>query len=327
MKRTAIVKTVLLLLFSLSSCNLWINRPEKTPVFPDLGYINGISYSGFREGQYPGGPEYPSVAEVVEDMSLLSGKFSYIRLYGSDDYTERILKVIAESDLQMKVLLGAWLGNELANDGYKSVNASQVQRTIELENAYPDIVVGLYLANELFYDFNMEGFYNPALEPVFLKYLDQMRELTDKPLSTAEPYTFWESDFGLSLASKLDYIIYHAYPQWGMQSLADSIGFIDEIHSSLKSKYESMPVVLGEIGWSTYSTFHPDIDVEAHETNQSIFLTDLTNWAISNDVTMFIFTAFDELWKGEDGNNFQIEKNWGIYTSQRMPKLWVEDVF
>ena len=44
-----------------------------------------ICYSGFRDGQYPGGTS-PSYEQVKEDLLLLSKDWSYLRLYDCDEH-------------------------------------------------------------------------------------------------------------------------------------------------------------------------------------------------------------------------------------------------
>lgn len=47
----------------------------------------------------------------------------------------------------------------------------------------------------------------------------------------------------------------------------------------------------------------------------------MMSWSKKNKVTMFIFEAFDEPWKGGQ-NPDEPEKHWGIYDVHRKPKLW-----
>ncbi|MFA6693203.1 MAG: hypothetical protein WCR73_05550 [Acholeplasmataceae bacterium] len=53
----------------------------------------------------------------------------------------------------------------------------------------------------------------------------------------------------------------------------------------------------------------------------SQYLDQMMSWSKKNKVTMFIFEAFDEPWKGGQ-NPDEPEKHWGIYDVHRKPKLW-----
>ena len=74
----------------------------------------GICYSGFRDGQYPGG-EIPSYEQVHEDLMLLSGRWKYLRMYDCDAHTMTVLDVIRKEKLNFKLMLGAYINAEMNN--------------------------------------------------------------------------------------------------------------------------------------------------------------------------------------------------------------------
>jgi exo-beta-1,3-glucanase (GH17 family) len=47
-------------------------------------------------------------------------------------------------------------------------------------------------------------------------------------------------------------------------------------------------------------------------------------WSVNNNVTTFIFEAFDEDWKGDPNDPMGAEKHWGLYTVDREPKKVIE---
>ncbi len=55
-----------------------------------LDYGNAICYSGYREGQYPGGT-YPSYEEIKEDLLILAKNWQYLRLYDCTPHAETVL--------------------------------------------------------------------------------------------------------------------------------------------------------------------------------------------------------------------------------------------
>ena len=61
----------------------------------DLG--KAICYSGFREGQMPGG-KVPSYEEIKEDLLLLHKHWKYLRLYDCDEHAEIVLEVIQKEN-------------------------------------------------------------------------------------------------------------------------------------------------------------------------------------------------------------------------------------
>lgn len=89
-----------------------MNHSEKLP-FP---YGSAICYSGFREGQQPGGP-YPTYAQIKEDLLILQGHWKYLRLYDCDRHSEVVLEVIRNEKLDFKLMLGAFIEAEMNNFG------------------------------------------------------------------------------------------------------------------------------------------------------------------------------------------------------------------
>jgi hypothetical protein len=57
-----------------------------------------ICYSGFRQGQNPGGI-YPAYEEVKEDLLLLHKHWKYLRLFDCDQHAETVLEVISRKNL------------------------------------------------------------------------------------------------------------------------------------------------------------------------------------------------------------------------------------
>jgi len=120
-----------------------------------------ICYSGFREGQNPGGT-YPSYENIKEDLLMLHNHWKYLRLYDCDQHTDVVLEVIKKEKLNFKVMLGAYIVAEANNFGCpwggayseeqlnenKQTNLNQIQKLIRLANQYPDIIFSLSAGNE-----------------------------------------------------------------------------------------------------------------------------------------------------------------------------------
>ena len=56
-----------------------MNHSENSP----FQYGRAICYSGFREGQHPGG-HYPTYEQIKEDLLILHKHWKYLRLYDCD---------------------------------------------------------------------------------------------------------------------------------------------------------------------------------------------------------------------------------------------------
>ena len=121
-----------------------------------------ICYSGFRQGQNPGGI-YPAYEEVKEDLLLLHKHWKYLRLFDCDQHAETVLEVISREKLDFKLMLGAYIGAEMNNfncpwnggvyseerlEINRVQNQNKINRLIELANHNPDLVFSLSVGNE-----------------------------------------------------------------------------------------------------------------------------------------------------------------------------------
>ena len=76
--------------------------------------VHAVCYGPHRDGQRPDGPA-PSTAELREDLHLLAAHWKLVRVYGSRGPAETMLEIIRDDSLDLKVMLGAWIGTNRAD--------------------------------------------------------------------------------------------------------------------------------------------------------------------------------------------------------------------
>ena len=160
-----------------------------------------ICYSGFREGQQPGGI-CPSYDEIKEDLLMLQGEWKYLRLYDCDDHAAIVLEVIKKEKLAFKVMLGAYIIAEMNNFGCpwevhilseeelaqnKLKNKQQIQKLIDLANQYPDIIMSLSAGNEACVDWTD---HYVSVKSV-INYVKQIKKGAKQPVTFCENYVPW----------------------------------------------------------------------------------------------------------------------------------------
>lgn len=295
-------------------------------------YLNGewigkaISYGCYRKGQAPG-KKGPSKSEILQDLEILLEHWKLIRVYGSDQDSERILQVIRKNNLPIKVMLGVWLENEKDNPERKSENIKQALNAIRLGNEYSDIISAINVGNEtqVFWSAHKMEMEN------LIHYIRTVRNNTRMPVTTADDYNFWNKPESKSVAEEVDFIVVHIYPLWNGKTLDTSIEWMSNIFfNQIKNFHSDKTLVLGEIGWATdYDATKTGegqqgslIKGEVSYTAQEGFLLELSKWIDKNQITTFLFEAFDEPWKGggEGSSPNEIEKHWGVFYKNRTPK-------
>lgn len=297
-----------------------------------MPYAKAICYSGFRNGQQPGGIN-PSYEEIKEDLLLLKSHWKYLRLYDCDEHALTVIKVIKDEKLDFKLMLGTYIVAEMNNYGCpwnggiyeekqlkenKKNNDLKIQRLIDWANQFPEIIFSVSLGNEACVD------WTDHFVPV-----DRVIEFAKKvTLSIKQPVTFCENyvpwlNYLTPLVEYIDFISIHTYPVWEYKHIHEAVEYTIANYESVAKLYPKIPIVITEAGWATNS-HGIGIDTEhVNEVNQKIYFEDLMNWTTKNNILNFFFEAFDEQWKGSS-DPMEPEKHWGIFKTDRTPKLVFE---
>ena len=290
-------------------------------------FKKAICYSGYRIHQSPKTQTYPTDQEVLEDLVFLSKFVSYIRMYDTSYHAHQVLRLIQAHNIELKVMLGVEPLGEIDNPNchfggrqtkediinHQKSNFKQLDDMFTLSETYKPYVLALSVGNENTSD------WHPHLisEEALIAHVNYLKRKTDLPITFCEGAYFWHQN--KKLASIVDFISIHSYPQWQKKSLIESIEMTKRDYEKTVELFDK-PVIFTEYGWTTTSTDVMNID-EANEENQAIYLDAIQTWSNEHHVQMFLFEAFDEPWKGSL-NPLEPEKHWGIFTEDRKPKQW-----
>lgn len=299
-------------------------------VFKQLQIPEGkaICYSGFREGQQPGGT-YPTYEEVKEDLLILHDEWKYLRLYDVDAHADTVLKVIEKENLDFKVMLGAHIDAEMNNfncpwggvypeevlHANSIRNQQRIQTLVEYGRRYPDSIFSLSVGNEACVDWTDHY----VSEAKVVTYVKQVQAETDIPVTFCENYVPWLHKLQ-KLAEAVDFISLHTYPVWEYKYIDEALDYTIENYASVAEKYPEKAVVITEAGWATNSNGRGIDPTNVNETYQKIYFEKVMQWAAREGIMLFFFEAFDEPWKGSP-EALEPEKHWGLYKLDRTPKL------
>ncbi|NGP54429.1 glycosyl hydrolase family 17 protein [Thioalkalivibrio sp. XN8] len=311
---------------------------EQSSSYLLAGEVVAIAYSGFREGQHPDrgdGAVNPSRAEILEDLEILAANgLRLIRLYDAGENAVMTLELIAEHDLPIKVMQGIWLSAEISNhEGCPWLdepipdevlaanllkNQEEVRRGIELAQRFDDIVVAVNVGNEALVSWND---HMVPLDQV-IAYVRQVKAAIDQPVTVADNYVWWIEE-GAPLAAEVDFVGVHTYPVWEGKSIDEGLAYTIENMEAVRQALPGSRLAILEAGWATTAEEFP---AEANIENQVRYLRELVGWARDEQMTVFIFEAFDEPWKGDPARPLGAEKHWGMFYVDRTPKYPLEQV-
>lgn len=299
--------------------------------FNKLGINKGraICYSGFRQGQHPGGI-YPSYEEVKEDLLLLHKHWKYLRIFDCDQHADTVLEVIAKEKLDFMVMASTYIEAEMNNfncpwnggvyteeqlEQNVINNAQKIAKLIDLANQYPSIICSLSVGNEACVEWT--DHYVP--ENKVLEYVKRVKAGATQPVTFCENYVPWLITLE-KLAEEVDFISIHTYPVWEYKHITEALDHTKHNYYSVANKYPNKTVIITEAGWATNSNgrgIHPE---NVSEENQKIYYEKIMNWAEKENILTFFFEAFDESWKGST-EPLEPEKHWGLFKIDRTPKL------
>ena len=290
-----------------------------------------LAYSGYRTGQHPDrgeGEVRPTPAQIREDLDLLAGLgVRLIRQYDAGPLSQEVLRIIEEDDRPIRVVQGAWLRAELSSHEtcawvtepvppedlatHRARNEAEVERVIELARAHPEVIAAVNVGNEALVTWNDHLVSIDAM----VGYLDRVGRAIDQPVTTADNYVPW-AEHAEALAPVVDFAFVHTYPVWEGRRVDEAIAYTRANLARVRAALPDHPIAIGEAGWPSVASEFGERATPAH---QARHLDELLAFGRGHRMTVFVFEAFDEDWKG-DANPNGAEKHWGVYRIDRTPK-------
>jgi len=292
-----------------------------------IPFGKAICYSGYRRNQGPALKIYPSTEEVLSDLTLLAKHFDYIRMYDPYHHAQTVLKVIREHQIPLKVMLGVEPRGEISNPNCpwgglhsdeeikfnKTFNYEQLDLLASLAKKYKNEVLALAVGNECTSDWHHQ-LMAPETIALHVKYLKQK---VKHPVTFCEGAYYWQTK-GSVIAKEVDFLSIHSYPIWNKIPLDQALNYTINDYNINKKAYPDKEIIFTEYGWTTSDNGSMSAGAATIE-NQERYLKSVDAWSEEHKITMFVFEAFDEPWKG--GNDpSEPEKHWGIFDVDRKPK-------
>jgi len=308
-----------------------------------------VNYSPYRTSRGPAdlGSEVITPANVLQDLRLVQATgIGTIRLFSSRAFSETVLRVIRDNNLDLKVQLGSFPVPP-TTAAIEAENQAEIDAQIRLANAFPDIVLAVSVGNEKLVEWSA----NRMDPPVLAAYLRKVRAAVRQPVTINDNWLYW-SKVDKVIAESVDFAAVHVYPfldtfydptkyDWRQKSVPEgqrAQAMIDATITEAKKQFEdaraglvkfglgNLPMVIGETGWAAVDTNGgPSLAFRAHPVNQKMYFDALQVWAtqgrrdVQGPRAIFFFQAFDEPWKqGDDG--------WGLFNAQRQARYTVQSL-
>ena len=295
--KIALLIFVLLIVTSLAGCTVTDNAILPTPTQPTTslppGWIEKVSNIVWVAYSHP--PSNPNIgpeaieSEIIADLTLLrEAGFNGLVTYTSTGIMGRELPALAQATGFEGLIMGIWDPD------------SQEEYDAALNAAQNNIVLGYCIGNE---GFNEPSRYDMSTLSASIQ---KLREVTGKPVTTTEEVDDYYDEELLQLG---DWIFPNAHPYFHDQlEPKAAVRWTKGVYDDLKNRTDRF-VFLKEVGLPTAG----DNGGKLSEESQKQYFVELAN----TDVNFVYFEAFDE----PSRTYLPIESHWGIFNSDRTPKL------
>jgi exo-beta-1,3-glucanase (GH17 family) len=261
---------------------------------------------------FDGHPTHADPAGIRADLQVLRPRFDGLITYGSVDGAEAIPAVAASLGFRA-VIIGV-------RDPFEP---SQLDAAIGTARAYPDIVTGISLGNELVFT-RRHSFADLAALAVRVR-----RRLPAIAISTTEPFHMFYFAEASELLRQLDFMLVNVHPvfqPWFRRAPDHNAAeFVVNVVTKLSEVYCGS-ILVKEVGVPTAPSeagFTPE--------RQASFFTELvTQFPPSRERSFAYFSAFDAPWRAFDeiadpartssAATHPEEAHWGLFDERRRPK-------
>ena len=295
----------LLAALALYALGYWLLQGRAVPL-PEPGgdRVECVSYAPYRlPGETPFNPTMRvTEARIAEDLRILGERSRCVRTYSVQQGLDAVPRVAQQ--LGMTVMVGAWIGRDRAE------NDVELNRAIEMANAYPDTVRALIVGNEVLL--------RRELPPSELAgYLQRARRGTRVPVTYADVWEFWLVN--RPLAEHVSFVTVHILPYWEDEPvrIEQAIEHLIRTHQVARDAFAGRDVLIGETGWP--SAGRARREAVPGRVEQARFMRSFVAAAQAHGLRYNLIEAFDQPWKrrmeGAMGGF------WGLYDSDGRAKF------
>lgn len=259
--------------------------------------MHGLCFSPYLEGQQPG--DTISEAQIRERLAIIRPHTQWIRTFSCTEGHEHTPRIAHEMGL--KTMVGAWLGTD------DEINRREIDGLIRVaKSGHADLVA---VGNEVLLREDMN-------EDTLIGWITKVKQaLGDIPVGYVDAYYLFELHPKVTAAC--DVLMTNCYPYWEGCPREQAIAYMQSMHRRTLAVAAGKRVIVSETGWPHVGTaFHGAIP--SPQGAMQYFL-DSCEWADSEHIELFYFSAFDEAWKvGAEGD---VGAYWGLWDKDAQPKF------
>lgn len=285
----------------------WLGRPVAISEPAITEPLSCLSYTPFRGNESPfmeGVEANFTEARIEEDLRLLSGHTSCVRLYASVGM-EKIPPIARK--LGMQVLQGAWVSRDA------KATRLEIEKAVRVANDYPETIRGVLVGNEALLRGEIGADELAAL-------IREVKQRVKQPVSYADVWEFQLRNPQVGEAS--DFVTIHILPYWEDYPVAieKAIDHVRRIRQQVVDRFPGKPVLIGESGWPSVGRMREG--ALPSRVNEARYVRGFVAAAHAEGWDYNLIEAFDQPWKRQlEG---AVGGYWGIFDTARHDKLLLQ---
>jgi glucan 1,3-beta-glucosidase len=258
--------------------------------------IHGMCFSAYLPDQKPG--DIISAEQISQRMEIIKPFTKWIRTFSCTDGNQDIPKIAREHGL--KTLVGIWI------EGDEEKNRREIENGIRLAvEGYADI---LAVGNEVM----LRG---EQSEESMVEYIREVKSrVGDVPVGYVDAY--YEFEIRPAITAEVDVILANCYPFWEGVAQEHSLLYMKDMYHRAQRAAGGKPVIIAETGWPNIGSRSGGA-IPSRENAMQYFIHTY-EWAEQDDVRIFWFSTFDELWKVDSEGD--VGAYWGLWDKNGKPK-------
>jgi len=258
------------------------------------GKIHGIGFSPYLDGQDPSEKSQITQEQIAERLEIIRPYTKWVRTFSCSCGNEEVPRIAHEKSL--KTMVGVWLDSDEENNEIEITNAIRIAK-----EGHVDL---LAVGNEVLLrkDLTVEELITyirrikQAVPHIEVGYVDAYYMYVNYP----------------ELVEEVDVLFANLYPFWEHCALEISVDYMKKMYELVKEYSNGKRIIISETGWPTkgeqYGGAMPSYQ------NAMRYFINAQKWALGEDIDMFYFSSFDEVWKinheGEYG------AYWGLWDKE-----------
>lgn len=251
--------------------------------------IHGICFSSYVDGQSPG--TLINREQIQKRIDIIKPNVKWVRTFSCTDGNELIPAIAKKNGL--KTMVGAWLSDN------KEINEEEIENLIKVAKAgNADLVA---VGNEVLYR-------EELTEEELLEYIARVKkELPGIQVGYVDAY--YEFCNRPAITEICDVIFANCYPFWEGCHIDYSLLYMKDMYHRAVGAAKGKKVIISETGWpnrgSSFEASEPSYE------NAIKYFINAQKWSSEENIDMFYFSSFDELWKINDEGD--VGAYWGLW--------------